>query len=55
LEVGTNEAKEALGLPKLGVTEGVRASMTLRDVEPLTTMDVATWINYWEGMGFLKV
>lgn len=54
LEVGNNASKEALGLPKLSVVEGTRASASLRAAEPLTTMNVASWINSWERAGFLK-
>lgn len=55
LEVGNNPSKEALGLPKLSVVEGTRASASLRAAEPLTTMNVASWINSWERAGFLKI
>ncbi|KAF8530083.1 putative polyketide synthase [Hysterangium stoloniferum] len=54
LEVGTNDAKEALGLPKLSVTEAIKASSALRDADQLTTMDAAYWVNNWENVGFLR-
>jgi hypothetical protein len=54
LEVGTNAAKEALGLPRLSVVEGTKASASLRAAEPLTNMDAAHWINSWERTGFLR-
>lgn len=51
---GTNVSKEALGLPKLSISEGIKVSAALRDAQPLNDMDVAYWINSWEKAGFLK-
>lgn len=55
LEVGTNPSKEALGLPRLGVQEGVKASPALRNAVPLARRDVDQWISRWEDAGFLNV
>lgn len=55
LEIGSNAGKEALGLPKLSVVEGQKASSALRNAADLTTRDVEQWLANWEKAGFLSL
>jgi hypothetical protein len=54
-EAKPNISKEALGLPRLDISEGTKVSAALRDAETLTNMDVAHWVNGWEKAGFLTL
>ncbi|PCH33723.1 hypothetical protein WOLCODRAFT_94052 [Wolfiporia cocos MD-104 SS10] len=51
-----SSSKESMGfLPQVAVEKGVRASRTLSDGIPsLGAQDVAKWLAYWRGVGFLS-
>lgn len=47
---------EAMGIPKLVMTEALRASSSLRSHEStqgLGAVEVQQWLEYWQAVGFL--
>ena len=50
------EAREAMGVPKLQTEKAVAAAKALRreNLAPLGRLDALRWLDYWQKAGFLK-
>ncbi|CAL1699334.1 unnamed protein product [Somion occarium] len=49
----TLSCAEAMGIPRLDVSEATRVAPTLQKLAPLTSNDTTRWLAYWRSSGFL--